>query len=499
LHEFPPEQANLRVSPDGKWATFNTGLVNQLYDPVFALFRKDRGEGPPWVLFDFCVPGQGRAGVDLANAFNPLPEPPKYFKNTLDMLLDPEQPITIDERHAIIDSIARDRYPYEFLRQNLGSRPPKGIAWEDYSGYKIERRLAYLKTLSLAIKEDAQARRSIKNRLEDAKDLAVKRTKWNYKTAIPQYYPREDEMSLLLPMCLVNDEVVDIALVVSQLDSGAYQGSTVFPLKWAYKNARLVCRPDSDWLKPDLIGMEGSEEEQTEGNDREPARNSPVSEKGDIEHAVDEPQEDSWAQFARAHEVGDMVEGTVQNLVNYGAFVDFAEGVTGLLHVSNISDEHVQDPADRLNVGEPITVQILKIDERARKIELSMRGMGKEGAPDDPAKDSLVECQQGNTEHAFDESQEDSWAQFTRTHEVGDVVDGTVRNLAPYGAFVDLAEEITGLIHISKIRDGYVEDIRDELSVGQQIRPRILQIDKSARKIGLSLCDFKRTEDDIDQ
>jgi hypothetical protein len=98
-----------------------------------------------------------------------------------------------------------------------------------------------------------QCTRSIKRRLEDAKLLAEKRTRWNFKTAIPQYYPRFNTMSLLLPLAIVDDEVVDIALVVTKNPSGSYQGRTVLPLDWAYQNARLVCRPDSDWLVPGLI------------------------------------------------------------------------------------------------------------------------------------------------------------------------------------------------------------------------------------------------------
>jgi hypothetical protein len=95
--------------------------------------------------------------------------------------------------------------------------------------------------------------RAIKRRLEDAKFLAEKRIRWNFKTAIPQYHPRLDAMSLLLPLALINDEVVDIALVVTRNPSGSYQGRTILPLDWAYNNARLVCRPDSDWLVPQRV------------------------------------------------------------------------------------------------------------------------------------------------------------------------------------------------------------------------------------------------------
>ena len=100
------------------------------------------------------------------------------------------------------------------------------------------------------------------NRLEDAVKTALKRARWNFKTAIPQYYPTRDEMSLLLPLALVSDERPDVALVVKKVPSGAYQGYTILPLAWAYNNARLVCRPNSDWLIPEEITQAQSEEQE---------------------------------------------------------------------------------------------------------------------------------------------------------------------------------------------------------------------------------------------
>lgn len=100
------------------------------------------------------------------------------------------------------------------------------------------------------------------NRLRDAVDVSIKRVEWNFKTAIPTYYPRVRKVQLLLPVCLVSDETVDLALAVEKTASGSYLGHTALPLDWAYKNARLVCRPDSDWLAPDQIDAgPGAEDE----------------------------------------------------------------------------------------------------------------------------------------------------------------------------------------------------------------------------------------------
>jgi hypothetical protein len=97
--------------------------------------------------------------------------------------------------------------------------------------------------------------------VKDAVDLSIKRVSWNFKTAIPQYYPRVQQLQLLLPLCLVSDERVDLVLAVERTESGSYLGHTILPLDWAYKNARLICRPDSDWLAPKHI-VAGIEEEE---------------------------------------------------------------------------------------------------------------------------------------------------------------------------------------------------------------------------------------------
>lgn len=234
----------------GKWSAFNTGLVDRLYDPIFALFQEnDRKDLKPWRFHAFCVPGKGRAGKQLTAVFDPLPEPTSYFQSNFDMLLDTSKDIHVDYDHVILDGVSRDRFPPEFLAQH----PPKGFAWKDFPALDRNDREQYLTELADAIERDVQTMRAIKRRLEDAKLLAEKRTRWNYKTAIPQYFPRQDVMSLLLPLAIVDDEKVDLALVVTRNPSGSYQGRTVFPLDWAYQNARLVCRPDSDWLVTDRV------------------------------------------------------------------------------------------------------------------------------------------------------------------------------------------------------------------------------------------------------
>ena len=100
--------------------------------------------------------------------------------------------------------------------------------------------------------------RTLTMHLDEAIGVAKKRARWNYRTAIPHYFPSFKRLEFLLPLCLLRDSQVDVALSVQKTDTG-YLGNTVLPLDWAYKSARLVCRPDSDWLAPHQID-EGKED-----------------------------------------------------------------------------------------------------------------------------------------------------------------------------------------------------------------------------------------------
>ena len=236
-------------SPNKDWAAFNTGLVDKLYDPIYALFECNRRGPQPWAFYDFVVPGKRRSGRELTAVFDPLPEPARYFDSIVDMLFDTSKDIHVDYEHVILDGVRRDRFPAYFLREHL----PEGLDWQDPAGLTAQEWSVFLATISDGINNNNRCMRAIKRRLEDAKWLAEKRIRWNFKTAIPQYYPRFNSMSLLLPLALINDELVDIALVVTKNPSGSYQGRTILPLNWAYMNARLVCRPDSDWLLPQRV------------------------------------------------------------------------------------------------------------------------------------------------------------------------------------------------------------------------------------------------------
>lgn len=240
------QQEGGKILEEGDCACFNTGLVDKRYEPIYASFKKvkakDTGEDK-WMFLAFCIAGEDTHGKNLVRNFKDLPEGPHYFKNTADVIYDAKSQPQLDIEHIIIENT--DRLPESFLADHW----PSGFARQDHKSFStIFEKKEYYSRLGRAIKSDSKVYRSISNRIKDAVILAVKRVQWNFKTAIPVYFPVSNEMSLLLPLSLIDDEQVDIALVVERQKSGNYLGHTIIPLDWAYKCARLVCRPDSDWL-----------------------------------------------------------------------------------------------------------------------------------------------------------------------------------------------------------------------------------------------------------
>jgi cold shock CspA family protein len=245
------------INADSSYSAFNTGLVDSRYETIYALFKLNKGGRAAWRLQGFCIAGEELEGHTLVRQFNPLPALAHYFDEPGDLLFDtrvgkPE----LDWRHVVIERL--DRYPFEFLRDHWPSHFPKEYV---LGLMNREERKKYFVELGEAIERDDRTYRLIMNRVKDAVALSIKRTAWNFKTAVPQYYPRVRRLQLLLPLCLISDDRPDLALTVEKTNVGSYLGHTVLPLDWAYKNARLICRPDSDWLEPKSIDNETDDDD----------------------------------------------------------------------------------------------------------------------------------------------------------------------------------------------------------------------------------------------
>lgn len=227
-----------KIRTTDQYAMFNTGLVDHLYEPVYALFNRNKNTENPrkWVFWTF-VKSNDREHQNLTRIFGTdLPTPAHYYNLTSELVYDIRREIGSFNWDHFMDNCCR--LPLEFLREN----GPK-----DFDYDQVKNREFYRK-LSQAIKADSRSMNRIKNRINDAIEYAKKRVRWNFKTAIPIYYPGHKQISLLLPLSLMDDDTIDVALVLEATDSKAYIAHTILTLKMAYTNARLITRPDSDWL-----------------------------------------------------------------------------------------------------------------------------------------------------------------------------------------------------------------------------------------------------------
>lgn len=154
---------------------------------------------------------------------------------------------------------------------------------------------------------------------------------------------------------------------------------------------------------------------------------------------------------------GEVREGVISSVVHFGAFVDLG-GMDGLVHVSELSWQHVNHPNELVNVGDKVKVKVLEVDLDRERISLSIR-----------------------------QTTEDPWDVFAGGHEVGDVVDGTVTKTVPFGAFVSVGDGVEGLVHVSEIAMHRVESPELELSIGQSVKVKITEKDDERRRISLSI------------
>lgn len=243
---------------NGIFAAFNTGLVTRTYDDIYACFEPSKdGYSSPWRLRSFCIAGVDDGKVLLQHFQNP-PEAARYYKSHSDLIYDVDLQLYTDYSHIILEH--PERLPLEFIRYECNNTITTRLVDEINLADALVKERLY-RELSDYLKNSPQLYNRLRNRMKDAIDLAVKRTRWNYKTAVPMYHPARDSMSLMLPICLMDDETADVALVVQRNNVGNYQGQTILSLPMAYLDARQICRPDSDWLNPNRITPDNIDEE----------------------------------------------------------------------------------------------------------------------------------------------------------------------------------------------------------------------------------------------
>ena len=173
---------------------------------------------------------------------------------------------------------------------------------------------------------------------------------------------------------------------------------------------------------------------------------------------LEESQSEGRKAFLQSLRKGERRRGVVSSIVNFGAFVDIGGGVDGLVHVSELSWKHVDHPSEVASVGQEVDVDVLDVDLERERVSLSLKA-----------------------------TQEDPWREFERKHQTGEVIDGQVTKLVPFGAFVRVGEGIEGLVHISELSEQHVESPEQVVQVGEQVRVKVVDVDVPRRRISLSI------------
>lgn len=176
-----------------------------------------------------------------------------------------------------------------------------------------------------------------------------------------------------------------------------------------------------------------------------------------IKVILNEQRKEAEAAAWAAVEEGKHYMGIVKNFAPYGAFVDIG-GIDGMVHNTELSWKRIKHPSQVLSIGQEIDVYVKELDVEKKRISLG-----------------------------YKTQEMDSWYQFTKNYNEGDVVKAKIVNLMPFGAFAEVADGVDGLIHISKISHDRIEDPKDVLTIGQEVDVKITEIDDEHRKLSLSM------------
>jgi small subunit ribosomal protein S1 len=176
---------------------------------------------------------------------------------------------------------------------------------------------------------------------------------------------------------------------------------------------------------------------------------------------LEEERKEVREQILDRLQPGQVVEGKISNIVDFGAFVDL-DGIDGLIHISELSWSHVNHPSEVVAIGDDVRIKVLDIDRDRQRISLGLK-----------------------------QTQEDPWQRVVSTHRPGDVLEGSVTKVVAFGAFVEILPGVEGLVHISELADHHVESPSEVVEPGSTLNVKILEIDEERRRLSLSI---KRVE-----
>jgi len=176
-----------------------------------------------------------------------------------------------------------------------------------------------------------------------------------------------------------------------------------------------------------------------------------------------------WDEIEKKFTIGSTVRGKIRNMTAYGAFVELDEGIDGMIHVSDLSwTRKINHPSEVFKKNDEIEAIVIDIDKVNQRISLGIKQLT-----------------------------EDPWKNIDEKYKIGDLVKGKVTKLASFGAFVQLNDDIDGLVHISQLSEDHVAKVKDVLKVGQEVESRVIKVDKVERRIGLSIKAANYSEEEL--
>lgn len=181
---------------------------------------------------------------------------------------------------------------------------------------------------------------------------------------------------------------------------------------------------------------------------------------------VEEEKGKQKGQILDSIQAGQVIEGTVQRITDFGAFVDVG-GIDGLVHISQLSYEHVEKPSDVVEEGQKIQVKVLSVDRDNERISLSLK-----------------------------ETLPGPWSNIAEKAPKGSTLNGIVKRLASYGAFVELFPGVEGLVHISQISHKHIGTPHEVLKEGQEIQVKVLEVNEQGQRLSLSIKELQEKESD---
>ncbi len=180
-------------------------------------------------------------------------------------------------------------------------------------------------------------------------------------------------------------------------------------------------------------------------------------------------EQNPWDEIEKKFTISSRVKGKIRNMTAYGAFVELDEGIDGMIHVSDLSwTRKINHPSEVFKKGDEVEAEVIDIDKTNQRISLGIKQLS-----DDP------------------------WKNIDQKYKIGDLVKGKVTKLASFGAFVQLADDIDGLVHISQLSEDHVAKVKDVLKVGQEVESRVIKVDKVERRIGLSIKAANYSEEEL--